>query len=314
LANDMFDMAQAKRLFPFIASWAFIGQIAGLGLAAVAPSLVTSLGISSAELLTLNVLLFLVAYLLMTGSLGRVKIRPTTYRRETVRETLLEGWGFVKEVPSFRYLMLSMVGVFVALTILDFNFLFVSGADPSLSDAASFQRFYGLFYLVVTTIAFFIQSLLTSRLIEKINLKNTFIIMPLVLLGSALGVLAGPGLVGSTLGLAVPYLTKSTVDEPAHKALQALVPEERRGRVSLFMDSYLYAGGTILGCLVTGIVILSTAQAATMSFIYLLIAIGFSALAIVGIFGMRGTYDTSLLNWRLKRRTRGAKVLDGIEF
>jgi AAA family ATP:ADP antiporter len=29
---------------------------------------------------------------------------------------------------------------------------------------------------------------------------------------------------------------------------------------------------------------------------------------------VRAVYDSSLLNWRLKRRQRGASVLEGIEF
>lgn len=315
LANDMFDMTRAKRLFPFIASWAFIGQILGLGLGAVAPTLVSGLGVESTELLTLNVLLFLIAYLPMTGKLSQVKIRQTTFRYETVRETLLEGWGFVKEVPSFRYLMLSMVAVFAALAILDFNFLFVSDQTPLLADTASFQRFYGLFYLAIAITAFLTQSLLTSRLIDRLELKNTFLIMPSVLLLGGAGALLAPmNLFNAMIGLALPYLAKDTVDQPAHKALQALVPEERRGRVSLFMDSYLYVGGTILGCIVTGIIVAASSGSPSMIPIYLGLGMALAMLGIWGTLKTRGHYETSLLNWRLKRRTRGASVLDGIEF
>jgi AAA family ATP:ADP antiporter len=315
LANDMLDMTRAKRLFPFIASWAFIGQILGLGLGAVAPTLVRGLGGKSTELLTLNVLLLLVAYLLMTGKLNQAKIRKMTLRYENARETLLEGWGFVKEVPSFRYLMLSMVAVFAALAILDFNFLFVSDHTSLLADTASFQRFYGLFYLAIAVAAFLIQSLLTSRLIDRLGLKNTFLIMPFVLLlGGASALLAPGNLFNATIGLALPYLAKDTVDQPAHKALQALVPEERRGRVSLFMDSYLYAGGTILGCIVTGIIVVASSSSLSMIPIYLVIGMALAVLGIWGTFKTRRHYETSLLNWRLKRRTRGASVLDGIEF
>jgi AAA family ATP:ADP antiporter len=116
--------------------------------------------------------------------------------------------------------------------------------------------------------------------------------------------------------LGLPRLSKSTVDESARKSFQALVPEERRGRVSMFMDSYMFAAGAIVGSLILGAVILIGDQLdlARAYYIYLTIA----ALAVLStlwfIFRMRGAYDASLLNWRLKRRQRAAGVLDKLEF
>jgi AAA family ATP:ADP antiporter len=47
---------------------------------------------------------------------------------------------------------------------------------------------------------------------------------------------------------------------------------------------------------------------------YLAIALLAAGVAVWAILNMRRTYDSSLLNWRLKRRQRGASVLDNIEF
>lgn len=314
LANDIFDIAQAKRIFPFIASFSFIGQILGLALGAIAPGLLHLLGLDTPELLTLNVLLLLIAYLVLNNTLQKVHIRETTYRTESIFETLSEGIGFVQEVPSFRFMTIGLLTMAIGFIILEFNFLFISDATPALADQDAFQRFYGLFYLVVTVIAFFIQSLLTSRLIERFSLKNIFLFMPFMLLLVMAGVLAAPALIGSTIGLALMYLSKDTIDEPAHKAFQSLVPEERRGRVSLFMDSILFASGTILGCLVTGAIILLFGTEGNLVPAYLILGIGCALIAIWANFKTRETYDSSLLNWRLKRRTRGAKVLDNLDF
>ena len=46
LANDIFDMSQAQRLFPLIAASNLFGQTLGLGIAAAAPGLMSSLNIS----------------------------------------------------------------------------------------------------------------------------------------------------------------------------------------------------------------------------------------------------------------------------
>ncbi|MEZ4610001.1 MAG: hypothetical protein R2838_07090 [Caldilineaceae bacterium] len=39
------------------------------------------------------------------------------------------------------------------------------------------------------------------------------------------------------------------------KSFQALAPERIRGRVSMFMDSYVYSVGTIAGSMLIGIIV-----------------------------------------------------------
>ena len=314
LANDVFDLAQAKRLFPVVATFGLVGQVIGLGIASIAPTVLGWVGVSSAELLTLNVAVYVLALVLIARRLSNLKVRPTIQQRETVRETLTEGWSFVREVPSFRYLMLAIVAGSLALTAIEFRFLVV--ADRTFTDLDSFQTFYGIYLVGLTLAAIAVQGFLTSRLIEKINLKNVFFFIPLVLLAGALLMIGFPGIIGVTLGIALPYLTKDTVDDSAQKAFKALVPEERRGRVSLFMESYLYAVGTILGCIMTGAIVLLAGRLEIENEfrIYLAGAALGALFAIWAVSMMRSSYDSSLFNWRLKRRQHRASVLDRLDF
>lgn len=316
LANDIFDVVQARRLIPFISSWAFAGQILGLGFAAAAPFVLPRFGLSSIDLLILNAIIFALAYVFLRRGLRWVRLRRTRHQHESVRETLTEGWGFVREVPSFRYLMLSMLAVYLAVTVLEFHFLAESERAPLLGSAGSFQTFYGLYQLGITLAAVVLQSLLTSRFIEKVNLKNSFVLLPSVLTVSLTAVLAIPGLISTALALAVSYLTKDSVDDAAQKSLQGMVPKERRGRVSLFMDSYLYAAGTILGCaLAGGVVFIGLRwQGIAVSQVYLGLALLIGLFALGSVLKMRTVYESSLLNWRLKRRQRRASVLDKLKF
>jgi AAA family ATP:ADP antiporter len=317
LANDTFDMAQTKRLFPLIASGNFTGQIIGLGIAAAAPGLMSRANIPTNELLSLNVILYLLVYVMISEGLHQIKVRQTPHQQETVREALTEGWGFVKDVPSFRYLTLAMIMVTVSFTIVEFHCLFVASTDSAFSDADSFQTFYSLYNLVATIAAITIQTFLTSRIINKINLKNTFFIYPASLLGSVALILAFPTSVASVVtGVGLPRLSRGTVDETARKTFQALVPEERRGRVSMFMDSYLFAVGAIIGSLILGAIILSgkVFDLDHTYYIYLAISLWAAVVTLLLIFRMRSVYDASLLNWRLKRRQRSAGVLDKLDF
>lgn len=315
LANDTTDLAGAKRQFPIIASWGFAGQIAGLGIAAISPGLLARVGLSNHETLTFNVILYLLAFVVLVWGLRGVKLRQTRQEKQTVRETLMEGWGFVREVPSFRYLMLATLALGIVLTVIDFQFLFITDGYFKEATAGSFQVFYGTYRLVLTLIAIFIQTLVTPYLTKRFNLKEIFLFFPFVMLASSL-LLWIPGMPAVAAARGLFRTLRGSVDEPVQKMFLALVPEERRGRVSMFMDSYLFAGGALLGCILVGGVILANNRFDIPNYqsIYLVFALVASVFAIVMMFKMRAAYDKSMLNWRLKRRQRSKSIMDRLEF
>lgn len=314
LANDIFDMVQAQRLFPLIAAGNLFGQTLGLGITAATPALTTGLGISSHDLLTLNVAIYALSSLVIALGLRGVRIRQTSFKRETVRETMTEGWGFVQEVPAFRYLMMAALALTICDTIIEFHFLAIS--EMTFPETASYQTFYSLYRLGVILAATAIQGFLTSRVIKKVGLKNAFFALPLALLSGALWAIALPGIASSVGAMVLLKLTRDTIDESSRKSFQALVPEERRGRVSLFMDSYPVAIGTIVGAAgVAGIVALGQmVDNARYPVAYLGIAAVTAWFAVWAITRMHRVYDSSLLNWRLKRRQRGGHMLDKLDF
>jgi len=315
LANDIFEMVQAKRLFPVIASASFAGRLLGIGLAAIIPGILERIPtLKPEDLLIFNTIIYMLMFLMFNQGIQSIKVRQTSQDRQTVRETLTEGWGFVREVLSFRYLMLAMLAVSVIITIIDFHFLVVS--NKTFHNPDNFQTFYSLYRLGLVLASMMIQGLFTSRLIGGMGLKNVFLILPVVLLASSVGVAVLPGIIMCTAGIVLARLAQSTTDESARKAFQALVPEERRGRVSMFMDSYLFAAGTIAGCVITGLVVLvgTALGSPNYAFAYLAIAACAALFAIWAILRMRSVYDMSLFNWRLKRRQHRTSVLDKLTF
>jgi MFS family permease len=314
LANDIFDMSQAKRLFPFIASWNFIGVILGSLVAAFAPGLFQQLNIPAEEILLLNVLIYLISFLLLFVGMRSIKIRPTARKRETFKETITEGIDFVREVPSFRFLMFAILILAACDVVIEFRFLTVT--DLAFPLQADYQRFYSLYRLFVTLTAFILQSTITSRILDRLTLKNTFFFFPAIVVIGGIGMMIMPGIGMAVFAMAGLKLVRDTVDESSRRSFEALIPEERRGRVSTFMNSYLPAGGTILACLVTGGIVL-IGQRFNLPFIvyiYLGLTVAAGLVAVVAIGRMSKVYDSSLLNWRLKRRQRGTSVLDKLNF
>jgi ATP/ADP translocase len=313
LANDIFDISQSKRLFPLLASWGFIGSLIGISITAFSPRLFHQLGIKAEELLMINILLYLILHFLLEFCLKNVKIRKTRQRVETMIETLSEGWNFVREVPIFRYLMIVIIATIICENIIEYHFFSVS--ESAFNDADSYQVFYSYFAFIRFLSLILLQGLITQRIIAAINLKNTFFILPFSSLVASLCMMTMSGLGGSIAGLMLQKLPQYGIDETARKSFQGIVPEERRGRVSLFMDSYLIAIGGIIGAAVTGIIVLVGKQLKLSNYFYgyLVFAVLSALLAIWAVFRMSAVYDSSLLNWRLKRRQRGKSVLDKLD-
>lgn len=314
LASDVFDVSQGKRLFPLLASLGFVGSLLGIGVAALSPLLFARAAIKPEEILMVNILIYLVLHGLIESGLGQVKLRPMRHKVESLQATLSEGWKFVQDVPAFRYLTIAIFGIIICETAIEYHFLTVS--EAAFTQTTQFQIFFSLFTLGRVIIYMLIQAFITQRVIQGIGLKNTFLIQPLSSLLAVGSMLLFTGFGGGIAGVLSQKIPQYTIDETARKTLQGFVPEERRGRVSLFMDSYLPAMGIIVGACATGSVVLVGRGLgfAAYFYIYLMVAAIAASVAVWAIVKMRSVYDSSLFNWRLKRRQRGKSVLDKLDF
>ncbi|MCB2179520.1 hypothetical protein KQH54_00190 [bacterium] len=307
LANDVFKFSQAKRLFPIISGWNFIGKLVGIGIAAVSPTLFANLGIKPEEILLVNVFVYLVGFMVLFGGLRDVAVRETVHQEESLKKTLSEGWEFIMGVPAFKYLMTALVALAVADTIIEFRFLVIT--DQAFNTLEKYQTFYSIYRLGTTLLALILQTFVTGYLIKKMQLKNTFFFFPVVAVGAAIGMLVTPGVSIAIVGMAMLKLVRDTVHESGRASFLGLVPEERRGRVSTLLETYFPSFGTMLGCVLAGaVVIVGGINGRDMSAYYLLIALVAGLFALTSVFRMVQAYDSSLLNWRLKRRQRSTST------
>jgi AAA family ATP:ADP antiporter len=310
LVNDIFDPAAGRRLLPVIGTFAFIGTIVGLGVA----GLDASVHFGAVKLLYLNAVIFFAGFGAAYLGLRKVRIVSATRGAVSMKESLNEGWDFIKTVPAFAYQALGMLAAGAVMTILLYDAL----SDAHLDLGNGFQAFYAEYNLLIAIGSIALQTL-TGRVIEKLSLKNSFLIQPLVMLaGTVLNFLV-PGYLSSAAAQGLARVSYDTVDSSNRKAFQALVPNEKRGRVSMFIDSYLPSLGTIIGSLVTfGIIAAGLGlglKRDVYGLFYLGLGIALALLAVWSAFRVRKTYDQSLLNWQLKRRTRGSSgVLDKLDF
>jgi len=238
--------------------------------------------------------------------------------RETginVRETAQVGVDFFKGVPLFGYLAIAMLLAGLSLTIVEYHFL--STAERAVDNSLQFQAFYGTYKMALIMTILLSQWLVAGRLLKRVPIKDTFLVLPVALVVAVGCVLAAPGLMGAAAGRFLARWMQRAWDELARKALQGLVPDERRGRISTIMDSYFYAVATMAGCLIMGGLLLAASLGwlpdGTVITVYLLIAVLAAIGAVWASLRLRSVYDKSLLDWRLAR-SRRKSMLDGIEF
>jgi ATP/ADP translocase len=314
LASDVFATAAAKRLFPILGSVALIGAIVGNSIAA---AVAQWLGAQSTMLLLFNAGLVLVATSILSVAMRYMTrhARQST-NAEGIVETLVEGWEFIVEVPIFRYLAVALILLGACFTVIEFQFLV--DVAVAFSNPTDLQSFYGLFKSISIATLLLIQSVVTGKLLNRTGFKSIFLLFPSAVLIGLLLTLIGPNLFGVIIGNYIVRVVLLGIDQPARKAFQGLVPDERRGRVGAFLDGFVYPIGAVLGSVMIGLILLAVENRMmipdTGRLIYLGVACVAGVLALWAALQFRAFYDTSMLNWRLQGRRKSAGILADIEF
>jgi ATP/ADP translocase len=317
LASDVFAVTESKRVFPFIASGAVIGGLVGNGAAAWVTYVAEKYSFGLPQIFTaIAVILILCAvFLQLVFRKAPLRTRQSREEHAGLRETINIGLDYFLNIPVFKAVGLLMLFTGLMLTINEFNFLAV--INNSVGSDLEFQRFLGYYKTIQTIGLLIVQWAVTSRILAKIQLKNAFLVLPVAMSTAGALALAVPALLGAATSRFIARTVYTAWDDPARKSLQGLVPDERRGRIAAFMDSYFITTATVVGCVVLiilhalqsfGII---TQQIATWIYLGIATLSGIAAV-FVGIY-LRKVYDTSMLNYRLARSKRKS-VLDGIEF
>ena len=279
--------------------------------------LLSRTGGSPASVFSLTAGLLIVSVLILRLAFRKVQMRARQSREEktSLRQSFELGMDYFTNVPMLKAAGIAMIFVGITLTLVEFNFL--SAIEQGVSSDLEFQQFFGAYKAIQMLGLLLFQWLITSRLLQKMPLKNAFLLLP-VFLTAAGGVAMGfAGLVGSAVARFLARTVYVGWDEPVRKSLQALVPDERRGRIATFMDSYFINFATLVGCVLllvlTGITAVGWISESASRYVYLGVAVVAGIGSLVAGLYLRKVYDQSLLNWRLSRSKRKS-VLDGIEF
>lgn len=305
LAADEFNVAEGRKVFGWIVTWTYLGQVVGLAIATAGAPLLSTVGIPLTWLLVVApVLCVIVAWWLPRAMRGSAAATGLA-RQENMSTSLRSAWTFVAEVPVWRQFLLASSLTFIAGMLIFIGFL--AGAENQVSaDAERIQLIFGLTTLVSFLICWLVQVFVAEPLQNRIGIPGVLLILPIATVVAAVALLAGvlaEVLPLMAVGAALWLIPRWSVDENARRAALALVPDERRTRVSFVVDLGPVALGLILSGpvaaigLLTGALWLVPASAAVLA-----------AAAIVPAVKVLRGWEDSLLSWRLRRRKRNRTI------
>ncbi len=254
LANYVFNAREAKRLFSVIGSGAIAGGILGGYLtSALAPTLHTT-----------GMLHFCYAFLAICLVLQYViwkRSARATYgerlRRNERQRSLQEDsspWGLLLQSRLVVYLA-AIVGIGVVVgTLIDYQFSLM--ASESISDSDEMTAFFGFWMSNLSIASFFIQILVTSRVLRTFGVNSALMFLPVAIIAGAGTVMFFPTLwAASALKVGEGGL-KQSLHKAGLELLGLPVPMRLKNRVKALVDVAIdnlatgLAGGVILVLLI----------------------------------------------------------------
>jgi hypothetical protein len=305
LVGDEFNVAEGRKIFGWIVAWTYVGQLAGLAVSAIAPMGFDAWGLPLPMLLVVNPIVCVAIAIWLPMKLRGTAAAKGTARDENLRDSISGAWEFISGVRVWRTLLIASLITFAST--MTAHLAFLSGIGNILgSDAASLQVLLGSVTLGVFVLCWLIQKLSAQRIQERLGIPGTLVILPVAAILAGL-VLALGSAVGSivvlVIGIALVRVPRWTVDENTRRAALALVPDEKRARVSFFVD----LGPIAIGLIAAGPIALVGLWTGV-TWIVPLIAAALAAFAIRPALQVVRGWDDSLMNWRLRRRKQNRTI------
>lgn len=244
LMADVFDGAQAKRLFAFIAAGASVGGLVGPALSAL---LVKSIGESGLILLAgllLGAALALKYSLMRWREVGGAG-RPGAASAESTRKPLPGNpFSGITRVLQSPYL-LGIAG-FVILLATVTTFLYFEQARlvaELFPDRQAQIRVFGTIDLIVQAGALLSQIFLTGRLAQKLGVRVLLAIVPLLMCIGFVGLALAPSFAMLAALMIVRRIGEYAFVRPGREMLFAPLDAESKYKAKNVIDTIVYRAG-----------------------------------------------------------------------
>lgn len=244
LMADVFDGAQAKRLFAFIAAGASVGGLVGPALSALLVGHLDEAGLMLLAGLLLGVALALKHSLMRwreIGGAGRPGAAPTESTRRPLPGNPFSGMTRVLQSPY----LLGIAGFVLLLATVN-TFLYFEQARlvAELFPERDEQiRVFGMIDLVVQAGALLSQVFITGRVAHKLGVRTLLVIVPLLVSVGFLGLALAPSFAVLAALMIVRRIGEYAFVRPGREMLFAPLDAESKYKAKNVIDTVVYRAG-----------------------------------------------------------------------
>lgn len=244
LMADVFDAAQARRLFAFIAAGASVGGLLGPLLSALLINVLGQAGLALLSALLLLIALLLKRYLMVWrehGGAGRPGALATESPQRPVSGNPFSG---LTRVLRSQYLI--GVCLFVLLLATASTFLYFEQARLVAELFASREeqiRVFGLIDFAVQAGALIAQLFITGRIAQRFGVSSLLCAVPVLVCLGFIGLALAPGFAMLAGLMIVRRIGEYAFIRPGREMLFAPLDAETKYKAKNFIDTVVYRGG-----------------------------------------------------------------------
>ena len=298
MAGSVFDVRQARRLFPLCTGAAIAGRFVGT---LAAGPIARTIGTESLIILEAVMLAVVAALIVAIARTTTVRV-PVRRRDRSIVDDLRVGFDEVVRSPLMR--LVAIAYVLLAILMFSVTYPFLLAASETFTAEADLATALGLLSASVTGTSFVVSIALANRAYARFGVAGAALLLPLVYLGGF-----GLWLIAFSMATAAFFrftqqVTQRGLSNAAWSAFYNVVPTERRAQVLAFNDGVPGQVGIIL----SGVLLLAAGRLLARDQVFWLGALAALVCTIV-VFGIRRRYGDSLL--RALRAGLGEQVLEG---
>ncbi len=234
---DLFDTAQGKRLFGFIAAGGSAGALLGPTLTVALVELIGTANLLVVAMLFLELAVFFA---------GKLEIKG---QHTTTAASLGGGW-LAGIVMVLRSPYLAGIALWVALLSVAGTFLYFQQANivaAASDDPTVRTRMFASIDLAVGLLTVAVQLLATGRLIARFGVGAAVAFLPLVFAAGFAALAALPALAVVIAFQAIQRVANFSVSNPAREILFTALPREQKYKAKNVIDVVVFRGADALG-------------------------------------------------------------------
>ncbi|WP_375240594.1 Npt1/Npt2 family nucleotide transporter [Polaribacter sp.] len=232
-ANMVFNAREAKRNFGFIGAGAISGGIFGGYLTSI---IATSFGNEVAIFMAAALILLCIPILKKVYNL-KIKFLNTFKRKQVIADQENLESSSLKLIKNSKHLtyiaLITGIGVVVAKLV---DFQFSDFAQKALPDSDDLAAFFGFWFSTFNVIALVIQLFLTNKVLTRLGVSTTLLILPLTIAFGSLLFLTFPELWVLIIIKGIDGSAKQSVNKAAVELSIMPIPIQIKNQAKSYID------------------------------------------------------------------------------